>query len=559
MSRQTSLHRYAFLLLLSSTILISCSDWKDQGSALISKETILKHVEVLSSDEFEGRAPATKGEDLTVEYLLNEFERMGIEPGLEDGSYTQEVPLLAMNVNRGSAAMSYTSTSGRKSLEFYNEFMAWPSNEEERVRVRNAELLYVGYGIEAPEFDWDDFKGVDVADKILVFKNSDPGYTPELFAGEARLYYGRWSYKFEKAFEKGALGAIIVHTTPTAGYPWLVVANSWGRQRFTLKSAPGTMENAPAFNAWLTTNSSQELFAAAGLSLSEQLSAADSPDFEPVPLKGVRMDVSLDATYGDLGTRNVIGKISGNDPEHKDEYLVLTAHHDHLGVTMPVQGDSINNGAHDDAAGVAGVLNLAEAFKAVQPHLKRSVLLLFVGAEEMGLLGSKYWAENPTVDPAFVTGNLNLDASQVYGPTRDMELIGFGRNTFSDVLVRVAEQHGRTVLPDQAPEQGLFYRSDHFSLAKVGIPALFPGGGSDYTGKPEGYAALVDSVQAANYHNVNDEVNEYWDLQGAENDLKIFFEASLEVLNAPTMMEWVPGDEFEAARKASLERRAANP
>jgi Zn-dependent M28 family amino/carboxypeptidase len=551
--------RGLFFLLISSVTLASCSSWQDQGAALISKDTVLKHVEVLSSDEFEGRAPATRGEDLTVEYILNEFERIGVEPGMEDGSFTQDVPLLAMNVNRDAASLSYSSTVGRKTLDYYQEFMAWPSNEEERVRVRNAELLYVGYGIEAPEFNWDDFKGVDVKGKVLVFKNSDPEYDPELFAGEARLYYGRWSYKFEKAFEKGALGAIIVHTTPTAGYPWLVVANSWGRQRFTLKSAPGTMENAPAFNAWLTTNSSQELFAAAGLNLGEQLAAADSPDFQPVPLTGVRMNVSLDATYGDLGTRNVVGKISGTDPELKDEYLVLTAHHDHLGVTMPVQGDSINNGAHDDAAGVAGVLNLAESFKAVQPNLKRSVLLLIVGAEEMGLLGSKYWAENPTEDPATVTANLNLDGSQVYGPTRDMELIGYGRNTFSDVLVKVAEQHGRTVLPDQAPAQGLFYRSDHFSMAKVGIPALFPGGGSDYIGKPEGYAALVDSVQAANYHNVNDEINEYWDLQGMENDLKIFFDASLEVLNAPGMMEWKPGDEFEAARKASLERRSANP
>ena len=559
MNRLSFMFRGLLFLLISSVTLASCSTWQDQGATLISKETVLKHVEVLSSDEFEGRAPATRGEDLTVEYILNEFERIGVEPGMADGSFTQDVPLLAMNVNRGSASLGYSSPAGRKNLEFYNEFMAWPSNEQERVRVRNAELLYVGYGIEAPEFNWDDFKGVDVKGKVLVFKNSDPEYDPELFAGEARLYYGRWSYKFEKAFEKGALGAIIVHTTPTAGYPWLVVANSWGRQRFTLKSAPGTMENAPAFNAWLTTNSSQELFSAAGLNLGEQLAAADSPDFEPVPLTGVRMNVSLDASYGDLGTRNIVGKISGSDPELKDEYLVLTAHHDHLGVTMPVQGDSINNGAHDDAAGVAGVLNLAESFKAVQPNLKRSVLLLIVGAEEMGLLGSKYWAENPTEDPAMVTANLNLDASQVYGPTRDMELIGYGRNTFSDVLVRIAEQHGRTVLPDQAPAQGLFYRSDHFSMAKVGIPALFPGGGSDYIGKPEGYAALVDSVQAANYHNVNDEINEYWDLQGMENDLKIFFDASLEVLNAPEMMEWKPGDEFEAARKASLERRSANP
>jgi Zn-dependent M28 family amino/carboxypeptidase len=549
------------LLLLTLAIPTACTPWQEDGASKLSSDTILRHVEVLSSDEFAGRAPATPGEDLTVDYIIAQLEAIGVEPGMPDGSFTQEIPLLAMNVDRSSASIRQRSTANRRgtTLSYYDDFVAWPSNEQENVRLRNVELLYVGYGIEAPEYDWDDYKGVDVRGKVLVFKNNDPEIHPELFDGATRLYYGRWSYKHEKAFEKGALGAIIIHTTPSAGYPWLVVANSWGRQRFTLKSAPGAMDAAPAFNGWLTTTASQALFSAAGLDLSEQLAAAESPDFTPVPLRGVTLDVDLDATYGDLSTRNIVAAIPGNDPALADEYLVVTAHHDHLGVTFPVQGDSINNGAHDNAAGVASLLNLAEAFQAVQPHLRRSVLLLVVGAEEMGLLGSKYWAENPTVDPAYVTANLNLDATQIYGPTRDLVVVGHGRNTFSDIMESVASGKGRTMIPDANPDQGMFYRSDHFSLAKVGIPALFPGEGSDFTDKPEGYAAVIDSVHATNYHNVNDEVNAYWDLRGAIENLHIFFESSLQVINADRMMEWKPGDEFEAARKASLERRSANP
>lgn len=540
-------------------------------TATFTEQALRRHIEILSSDEFEGRAPATRGEELTIDYLVGELARIGVSPGMPDGSYTQFFPLLGSRVDRQSARFTWKAAgdahgkaqaggdihkqAAQGSFRYYDEFMGWPSNEQEQVRVKDAELLYVGYGIQAPEFDWDDYKGVDVKGKVLIYKNSDPAYDEALFAGNTRLYYGRWSYKFEKAFEMGALGAIIVHTTPTAGYPWLVVSNSWGRQRFTLKSRPGQMDNAPAFNGWLTTGAAQTLFEAAGLSLREQLQAADSPDFTPVPLNGVTVDVALDAEYVDKGSRNVIGVIPGSDPELSREALVLTAHHDHLGVTMPVQGDSINNGAHDDAAGVSALLNLAEAFK--KADHRRSVILLLVGAEEMGLLGSKYWAENPTIDPSLVTANLNLDAMQVYGPTEDFVMVGYGRNTFSDVMEQVAIEKGRTVVPDPNPEQGFFYRSDHFSLAKVGIPALFPSEGRRFIGKPEGHAAVVDSVKGANYHNVNDEINEYWDLAGLIRDMDIYLEASLRVLNADAMMEWKPGDEFEAVRKASLERRAS--
>jgi Zn-dependent M28 family amino/carboxypeptidase len=254
-----------------------------------------------------------------------------------------------------------------------------------------------------------------------------------------------------------------------------------------------------------------------------------------------------------MSSNNVLGKIEGTDPDLKDEYMVFTAHHDHLGMTRPVEGDSINNGALDNAAGVSAVLNLSRAYKMVEPELRRSALFLLVGAEEMGLLGSQYWAQNPTVHPGNVTANLNLDGMQVFGETNDVVLVGYGRNTISDLIEEYAEKEGRVVKPDPNPQQGYFYRSDHFSLAKVGIPAIFPNPGRDYVNKPDNYNAVVDSVRNSIYHNVRDEINEYWDLSGMEKDVRLFFRVGLHILNADEKMEWVDGDEFEATREQMLE------
>lgn len=527
----------------------------DDAMNSITEESLMSHIEVLSSDEFEGRAPATRGEELTLDYLTEQLAQMGVDGGMSDGSYLQEFPLLGQRLDRETASFSINQNGeAAKELDYFNEFMAWPSNESEQVRVRGAEVVYVGYGIKAPEYDWDDYKDADVEGKVLVFKNSDPSHDPEIFEGQTRLYYGRWSYKFEMAEEMGALGAVIVHTNETAGYPWEVVANSWGRERFSLKSGADEGEQMPEFNSWLTSNASSELFSRAGLNLEEQLEAAKSRDFRPVTLEGVTVDVSLDAEYSDMSSNNVLGKIEGSDPELKDEYLVFTAHYDHLGITNPVEGDSINNGALDNAAGVSSVLNLANAYKMVEPDLRRSALFLFVGAEEMGLLGSQYWAQNPTVNPGKVTANINLDGMQVFGETNDVVLVGYGRNTVSDVIERLAAEEGREVKPDPNPGQGFFYRSDHFSLAKVGIPAIFPNPGRDFIDKPDNWNAVVDSVTAANYHNVNDEINEYWDPAGMERDVRLFFRAGLEILNADEMMRWEDGDEFQAARERWLER-----
>src|SRR6056297_3968887 len=546
--------RLSILIILIPIVFMGCqsSETIEEATSTITEESLLSHIEVLSSDEFEGRAPATPGDEKTTDYLVSEFKKMGVEPGMDDGSYTQEVPLLGQIVNQESASMTIKNNGQPvEELEFRTEFMAWPSNEAETVDLTDAELVYVGYGIQAPEFDWDDYKDVDVEGKVLVFKNSDPAYSPDIFEGDARLYYGRWSYKFEKAEEMGALGAIIIHTTPTAGYGWSVIENSWGRERFSLKGEDDA-GSKPEFNGWLTEEHSENLFELAGMNLEEMLEAAENRDFEPVPLDGVSLDLTLNASYRDMSSNNVLGQIRGNDADLMDEYVVFTAHYDHLGITTPVEGDSINNGALDNAAGVSAVLEMANAYKQLEPEMRRSALFLFVGAEEMGLLGSLYWSQNPTIHPGKISANINMDGMQVYGETEDLVLVGYGRNTITDVIRQFADQEGRVVKPDPNPGQGYFYRSDHFSLARVGIPAIFPNPGRDYVNKPEDFIETVDSLSAVNYHSVGDEINEHWDLTGMEKDVRLFFRSSFHILNADEMMSWEDGDEFQAVREEML-------
>ncbi len=545
-----------FILILLAVTGISCSNSKiDNAAQSIDKDGLMGHIETLSSDEFLGRSTGTEGEEKTVNYLVEQFKAMGVASGVEDGSYVQPFPLLGQKTMNHS--MIIRDGSGKRTvseLNFFDDFVAWPANQTENVNIKNAELVYVGYGIQAPEENWDDFKGVDVKGKIIVIKNNDPEYDEDLFGGKTRLYYGRYTYKYEKAKEMGALGAIIIHTTPTAGYGWGVVSNGWSRERFYVKSDENADKGNTEMNGWVTYEAGKTLFNQAGLDIDEMLEAADSPDFEPVPLNNTALSVSIEAKYRDINSRNVIAKIEGSDPELKDEYLVLTAHYDHLGITKPINGDSVNNGAEDNAAGVSAVLESMKAYKSIQSKLKRSVLAVVVGAEEVGLLGSQYWAENPTVHPGKVTGNINLDGMNVYGETHDLVIIGYGRNTLADKVVEVAEEQERTVKPDANPEQGIFYRSDHFNMAKVGIPAIFPNPGNEFVNKPEGFAETVDSVSAANYHSVNDEINEYWDISGAVKDTRLFFEVGFRVLNDDTLQAWKKGDEFEAARLNMLEK-----
>lgn len=525
----------------------------EQASQTITKESLMEPIEVLSSDEFRGRGTGTIGEDKTVDYLTSRFKEMGLQGGMPDGSYTQAVPLIGQQTDQDATIT--ISKNGRTAhrFEYYTDFMAWPGNLEENVDISNADLIYVGYGIQAPEENWDDFKDADVEGKVLVVKNNDPSADPDLFKGETRLYYGRYGYKYEKAREMGAAGVLIIHTTTSAGYGWNVVANSWSRERFYLRGDEAMKDSSTGFNGWLTKEASTQLFKSAGLDLEEQLKAAESRDFEPVPLEGLSLGLELSASYREQNAENVLATIEGTDEELKDQYMVFTAHHDHLGITQPVESDSINNGALDNAAGVSALLNMADAYKGIEGELKRSVLFLVVGAEEVGLLGSQYWAANPTVHPGKVTANINLDGMNVYGKTKDVVLVGYGRNSVSDVIENLAEEEGRVVKPDPHPDRGYFYRSDHFNLAKKGIPAIFPNPGTEFIGKPKGYKATVDSLSDANYHTVNDEINEYWDLSGMVQDVRLFFKAGYEIINDPEMQTWKEGDEFKQTRVNMIE------
>ncbi|HEX6983283.1 MAG TPA: M20/M25/M40 family metallo-hydrolase [Balneolaceae bacterium] len=544
-------------LLGFAIIIVGCmSSPLDQLAQNITEESLMEHIKVLSSDEFKGRATGTIGEEKTVNYLISQLKKYGIKGGAADSSYIQNVPLTGQKTDQDAQIHITKNGNTLHTFDYYSEFMAWPGNLAGEVSIEDAELIYVGYGIQAPGENWDDFKEVDVEGKILVVKNSDPAGNPELFKGDARLYYGRYDYKYEKARELGALGVLIIHTTPTAGYGWNVVANSWSRERFYLRNNEAMKNSSTEFNGWLTKEASASLFESAGLDLMEQLKAAESRSFEPVVLEGLRLNLDLSATYRQMNAKNVLGVIEGTDDELKDEYLVFTAHHDHLGIAKPVEGDSVNNGALDNAAGVSAVLNLARVYKKLQPQLKRSILFLFVGAEEVGLLGSKYWAANPTVHPGKVTANINLDGMNVYGKTKDIVLIGYGRNTVSDVIEKVAAESGRTVKPDPHPDRGYFYRSDHFPLAKAGIPAIFPNAGTEFIDKPDNYLATIDSLGAANYHAVNDEVNQYWDLSGMVQDVRLFFRAGYRITNSQEMQSWDDGDEFKQTRLEMIEKAA---
>lgn len=538
-----------FFLLVMMTAVASCMQSPiDEVSETITAESLKAPVETLSSDGFMGRSTATDGEEKTVDYLVSYLEKHGIEGGMSDGSYVQEVPLLGQKTGENARLTVTKEGNTLHTFDYYTDFMAWPSNLEEEVAIDQAELIYVGYGIQADEEDWDDFKDTDVKGKVLVVKNNDPSHDPDLFKGDSRLYYGRYGYKYEKAREMGAAGVLIIHTPPTAGYEWNVVSNGWNREQFYLRGDE-SMENSPTkFNGWLTKESSTSLFESAGLDLETQLKAAEERSFEPVPLEGLSLSLELSATYREQDAQNVLGVIEGTHDDFKDEYAVFTAHHDHLGISRSVEGDSINNGALDNAAGISAVLNLARTYQNLQPQLKRSVLFLFTGAEEVGLLGAKYWAEHPTVHPGKVTANINLDGMNVYGKTEDIVLVGYRRNTVSDVIEETAADQGVKVKADPHPDRGYFYRSDHFELAKKGIPAIFPNAGTEFVDKPDDYGATVDSLQDTNYHTVHDEINEYWDLSGMVRDVRLFFNAGYRIVNADKMQSWKQGDEFKQKR-----------
>ncbi len=423
--------------------------------------------------------------------------------------------------------------------------------QEERVEVEDAEVVFVGYGIQAPEYDWDDYKGADLEGKILLMMNNDPDWDPELFEGETRLWYGRWDYKYLSAAKQGAAGAIIIHTGPSAGYPFQVVQTSWTGVQFEL---PAGDEPRSEINAWVTEDIARELVAMAGLDLEELREAAYNRDFQPVPL-GITTSIGMDVSIDRVRTANILGLLPGSDPELKDEVVVYTAHHDHLGIGTPNEdGDVIYNGAYDNASGVALVMGLGRAFATLPEAPRRSILIALVGAEEQGLLGSKYYAANPTFPAGKIAANINYDGGNIWGHSHDSTFIGLGKSTIDDLVKLVAGEQGRVVNPDQFPSRGYFYRSDQFSFARIGVPAAYLEPGIDFVDRPEGWGkAQVDHYTEVNYHQPSDEYDPGWNLDGMIEDALLGFWTGLAIANADEMPTWNPGDEFEAARLEALE------
>ncbi len=442
---------------------------------------------------------------------------------------------------------------GGKSVSFkwWDQYIAGSGVQDEKGSIKNAEVVFVGYGIQAPEFGWDDFKGQDLKGKVLLMLNNDPDWDPQLFGGETRLYYGRWTYKYESAARQGAAGAIIVHTTPSAGYPFQVVQTSWSGEQVEL---PAEGEPRVQVKGWLTEEASRELVKLGGQDLDQLIAAAKSKDFQPVPL-GVTTSLEFKNKINRSRTGNVYGVLEGSDPTLKQEYVIYTAHHDHLGVGEPdAEGDKIYTGALDNASGVAQLLAIGKAFKALPQPPKRSIMLLFVAAEEQGLLGSKYFAEHPTVAPGRMTANINIDGGNIWGRAKDIVFIGKGKSTIDDYVDAIARVQDRVVTADQFPDRGFFYRSDQFNFAKIGVPALYLDTGTQFIGKPEDWGKQQHELyEEKHYHQPSDEISDDWNFDGMVEDAQLLFYVGNNIANADPaeVPKWLPGDEFEAARKAA--------
>ena len=522
----------------------------EQASLQISDDYMRGIVVEISDDSYEGRGPGSRGDEAARKYLAGRMEELGLLPGGEDGSWEQPFDLVGVNTTQ-PGTWTFDGQDKSMTLKQWDQFIVGSGVQETRAGFSDAEVVFVGYGIQAPEYDWDDYKGVDLEGKILLMMNNDPDWDSELFGGETRLWYGRWDYKYLSAARQGAAGAIIIHTSPSAGYPWQVVQTSWTGVQFEL---PAGEEPRSQVNAWLTEDSARDLVAMAGLDLDELREAAYNRDFEPVSL-GVKTSLTMDVDIQRTQSANVLGLIPGSDPILKDEVVVYTAHHDHLGIGTPNEdGDAIYNGALDNATGVAQVMAIAKAIKAMPEAPRRSILVNLVGAEEQGLLGSEYYAANPTFPPGKIAANLNYDGGNIWGHTHDVTFVGLGKSTVDEIVTLIAGEQGRVVKPDQFADKGYFYRSDQFSFAKIGVPAMYLDTGTDFVDRPPEWGReQQEHYTEVNYHQPTDEYSPSWTFEGMIDDALLGFWTGLAIANADEKPTWNPGDEFEAARIEALQ------
>lgn len=520
--------------------------YADEVSQLIRGEDFQAVVAELASDAYEGRGPGTSGDLKARQWMAARLAEAGIAPGAAQG-YEQPFGLVGVTTELPAAWPFSTGVS----IAPHTEFVANVGNQAARASLAAAELVFVGYGIQAPEYEWDDYKSMDLRGKVLVMLNNDPEWDPDLFAGERRLYYGRWTYKYEIAARLGAAGAIIIHTTESAGYPWQVVETSWTGPQYELP-----IESEPRLEvaAWLRQSAANSLLASAGHDLDALVQAARNRDFTPVPL-GIRTSLELDAGLERVETANVLGVLPGCDERLKHEAVIITAHHDHLGkgVATSEGEDVIYNGAFDNATGVASVISLAKALAALPEPPRRSIVFALVGAEEQGLIGSNYYARHPTFHPGRIAANVNFDGVGFWGEARDMIFIGLGKSTLDQVASDVAAYVGRTLHGDQFPDQGYFYRSDQFSFAKIGVPGLYLDGGIEIIGKPDGWGKQqIDAYTAHDYHQPSDELTNDWVFDGMVADTRFGLLTTYLIAQADEMQSWNPGDEFAAARAQAL-------
>ena len=514
---------------------------------------LAEYIKTLSDDKFQGRAPATKGEELTVAYLEENFKRIGLK-GIDADSYKQPVSLVQIDPKQVSAmTLSGGGEALPASLAYRDDMFAWTTRVTENISVTDSEMVFVGYGIVAPEYNWNDYEGLDVASKTVVMFVNDPGFAtqnPELFNGNAMTYYGRWTYKFEEAARQGAAMALIIHETDAASYGWGVVAHG-SPVKFDLIKKNKNMDRAKV-EGWVTTETAQKLFANIGSDIETLRKQALSGEFKPVPLN-VKASISVENNLRELQSSNVIGYIEGS--KYPDEYILYMAHWDHLGMDFSNPTNKVFNGAQDNASGTGAVIALAEYF-VQQPQPERSVVFMLVTAEERGLLGSAWYAENPVFPLEKTVAAINMDVMNVYGPMKDMVVVGLGNTDLEEILVKYTEQQGRYAVKEPNPEAGIAYRSDHFSLSKKGVPILYAKGGNDhYQLGAEWGAKQRAEYNSCCYHKVADEWDDNWDLRGAQQDLFLYFRVGHELANSRHWPNWYQGNEFRAIRDASATAR----
>ena len=513
----------------------------------------LEHVTTLSSDEFEGRAPGTAGETLTIEYLQQQFKKLGLEPGNPDGTYLQRVPTVGISSH---PTMSYSKDGRSTQLAFGDDYVAWSARAERQIDLVDSELVFVGYGVQAPQYRWDDYKGADLKGKTLLMLINDPPLAdpkrphqldPAAFGGAAMTYYGRWAYKFETAARLGAAGALIVHEAKPAAYPYETVRNSWSRENFAIADkAPDP--DYPAVPGWLQNDRARELVKAGGYDFDQLKQQALSREFKPVPL-GVTLTVNELNAWREIGSHNVVGKIAGADPLLKDEVVVYSAHWDHFGIDDTLAGprtQQIFHGARDNASGVAALLEIAKAYKALPQAPKRTIVFLATTGQERGQLGAKYYARNPLYPLDKTLAAITLQRMNVWGRTRTVELRGMGQSTADEVVAKVARGQGRVVRADRNGESGNFYRGDQLEFARAGVPVVHLGESIDYVGKPPAFGREKQLRYAAqHYHTVNDIVDPKWDTRGTVEDIALLFLTGYHIAQGKDAPQWHPSAEFK--------------